>query len=369
MITLKNVTKRFGEQTAVNNLSMEIKTGELCMFIGESGCGKSTTLRMINRMLEAEEGTIEINGKDVREYSPEELRRGIGYVVQSTGLFPHMTVYKNIAVVPQLLKWKEADIQERVKELLELVGLNVENYINKYPSELSGGEAQRVGVARALAANPEIILMDEPFGAVDPLNRANLQNEFMKIQKKLKKTVIFVTHDVDEAMKMGDKIAIMSHGNLQCFDTPENVLKSQNGFVNSFLGNETYIKILGRFIVKDYMKKCAEDVKDECCADECCADECCADECCADECCADECCAYECCVGGVSSVDGASSVGECCADECGDGSVSSVDVNASLRDAMGILLKYGVEKINVSSEGAIVGSIALSDIMKLFREG
>ena len=262
MIALRNVTKKFETQVAVDNLSMELQTGELCMFVGESGCGKSTTLRMINRLIDADEGVIEINGKNIYDYNEVELRRSIGYVVQSTGLFPHMNVRENISIVPRLLKWNENKILDRAKELIDLVGLEVESYINKYPSELSGGEAQRIGVARALAADPDIILMDEPFGAVDPLNRANLQNEFMKIQKQLKKTVIFVTHDIDEAMKMGDKIAIMSKGKLEQFESPETILLSNNNFVRSFLGKETYIKILNRFQVREYMKK---DIKKELC--------------------------------------------------------------------------------------------------------
>lgn len=255
MITLKNITKKFGNIVAVDNLSIELQSGEMCVFLGESGCGKSTTLRMINRLIEIDEGKIEINGKNIFDYNPEQLRRSIGYVVQSTGLFPHMNVRENISIVPKLLKWKEEDTLKRVKELIELVGLDVKSYINKYPSELSGGEAQRIGVARALATNPDIILMDEPFGAVDPLNRANLQNEFLKIQKQLKKTVIFVTHDIDEAMKMGDRIAIMSKGKLQCFDKPENILLSDNKFVQNFLGKESYIKVLSKFEAKEYMKK------------------------------------------------------------------------------------------------------------------
>ena len=182
MIKLKNVIKKFGNQIAVDNLSLEIKKGEICAFVGESGCGKSTTLRMINRLIPFDSGSIKIDNKDINEYDPVELRRSIGYVVQSTGLFPHMNVRENISVVPRLLGWKEDEILPRVKELISLVGLDVKSYINKYPSELSGGEAQRIGVARALAANPDIILMDEPFGAVDPLNRNNLQNEFLKIQ-------------------------------------------------------------------------------------------------------------------------------------------------------------------------------------------
>ena len=251
MIELKDVTKRYGDQTAVDHLSMTINDGEMVTLVGESGCGKSTTLRMINRLIESDEGTITIDGKDVRSFKPEELRRGIGYAIQNTGLFPHMTVRENISVVPKLLKWKEAETLERVKELLTLVGLDPVKYINKYPNELSGGEAQRVGVARALAVNPQIILMDEPFGAVDPINRAVLQDEFLRIQQQLKTTVIFVTHDIDEAMKMGNRIAIMANGRIQCFDTPERVILSDNAFVRKFLGKESYIRVLTKFDVCD----------------------------------------------------------------------------------------------------------------------
>lgn len=309
MIALRNITKKFNSQIAVDNLSLEVKKGELCVFVGESGCGKSTTLRMINRLIEADEGTIEINGKNIHTYQPEELRRSIGYVVQSTGLFPHMNVRENISVVPRLLKWKEDRILERVKELITLVGLDVKAYINKYPSELSGGEAQRIGVARALAADPEIILMDEPFGAVDPLNRTKLQNEFLKIQKQLKKTVIFVTHDIEEAMKMGDKIAIMSRGKLESFGEPENILMAENPFVKNFLGTETYIKILSRFPVREYMIKAVLE--------------------------------------GVGS---------------------QVDVDTNVRDALAFMLEQGTEAVYVTKDGKTIGTLLLKDIMCIFRK-
>lgn len=310
MIELKNVTKKFGTQVAVDNLSMKINTGELCVFVGEPGCGKSTTLRMINRLIDADEGTIEINGKNIYDYDAVELRRSIGYVVQSTGLFPHMNVRENISVVPRLLNWKEDKILERVKELIALVGLDVKAYINKYPSELSGGEAQRIGVARALAADPEIILMDEPFGAVDPLNRANLQNEFLKIQKQLKKTVIFVTHDIEEAMKMGDKIAIMSKGVLESFESPETILMSDNKFVKSFLGTETYIKILSRFQVREHMDQiCKEELP------------------------------YK------------------------------VDGDVNLRDALARMIEHGTEAMNVMENGKIEGTVWLKDIAGVFQKG
>ncbi len=310
MIKLENVIKKFGNQTAVDNLSLEIKKGEICAFVGESGCGKSTTLRMINRLIPFDSGSIKIDNKDINEYDPVELRRSIGYVVQSTGLFPHMNVRENISVVPRLLGWKEDEILPRVKELISLVGLDVKSYINKYPSELSGGEAQRIGVARALAANPDIILMDEPFGAVDPLNRNNLQNEFLKIQKQLKKTIIFVTHDIEEAIKMGDKIAIMSKGKLECFDSPENILSSENEFVRSFLGSETYIKLLSKFNVKDWM----QDKKD-------------------------------------------------------DDFKNIIDSNNNIKEALAIMIENGVDKINVVEDGKIIGTVVFSDIAGIFQKG
>lgn len=310
MIKLKNITKKFGDKIAVDNLSIELKKGEICTFVGESGCGKSTTLKMINRLIDADFGVIEINGENICNYKEEELRRKIGYVVQSIGLFPHMNVRENISIVPKLLKWDEEKILERVKELINLVGLDVQSYINKYPSELSGGEAQRIGVARALAADPEIILMDEPFGAIDPLNRGNLQESFLKIQKDLKKTVIFVTHDMDEAMKMGDKIAIMSKGRLEYFGSPEEIVLSKNEFIKSFLGTESHIKILARFNVEKYMNsKYKENTK------------------------------------------------------------HNVDVKANVRDVIANMFEHGVDKINVMKNNEIVGTVFLNDIIKIFQEG
>ena len=210
MIEFKNIVKTYDGVGAVDNLSLKIEEGELCVLLGVSGCGKSTSLNMINRLIEPYSGEILINGKNVKDFKEVELRRSIGYVVQSIGLFPNMTVAQNVSVVPNLMKWDKKKTMKRVRELVQMVGLDVDQYINKYPSQLSGGEAQRIGVARALAADPKILLMDEPFGAVDPLNRSNLQNEFLKLQKELHKTVVFVTHDIGEAMKMGDKIALMS---------------------------------------------------------------------------------------------------------------------------------------------------------------
>lgn len=247
VIKLQKVTKKYPsmERPAVHNLTMEIKEGEICVFVGPSGCGKTTTLKMINRLIEPTEGQIFINGKNTMKQNVDELRQNIGYVIQQTGLFPHMTVYENIATVPRLKGWEEDRIARRVDQLLELVGLDPEENRYKYPRALSGGQKQRVGVARAMAADPPIMLMDEPFGAVDPITRAQLQNELLKLQKKIKKTICFVTHDIDEAIKLGDKIAIMNRGKLVQFDTPENILFSPaNDFVEQFVGTDRALKVL-----------------------------------------------------------------------------------------------------------------------------
>lgn len=210
---------------------------------------------MINRLIEPTEGNIYIDGKDIKDFKPEILRRSIGYVVQGTGLFPNMTVGQNIGIVPKMLKWNSQEIKRRVKELLEMIGLDPDKYVKKYPHQLSGGEAQRIGVARALAANPGILLMDEPFGAVDPINRANLQNEFMKLQKKLHTTVVLVTHDIGEAMKMGDRIALMDQGKLQGVGTPRELLcNKDNQFICEFMGNDSFINILNCYTVKEYVQ-------------------------------------------------------------------------------------------------------------------
>lgn len=247
MIEFRDVVKRYGENIpAIKHLTMTVGDGEFCVLLGASGCGKSTTLNMVNRLLEPDSGEILINGKNVKDYQPEQLRRSIGYVVQSISLFPNMTVAKNIAVVPNLLKWDADRTAQRVRELIATVGLDPETYLGKYPSQLSGGEAQRVGVARALAADPAILLMDEPFGAVDPLNRTKLQNEFLMLQRKLRKTVIFVTHDINEAMKMGDKIALMHDGELISYAAPRELLAENNEFVRRFMGSESFIDMLTR---------------------------------------------------------------------------------------------------------------------------
>jgi len=249
LIVLDKVDKVFPGSTipAVKQVSFQIDEGNICVFVGPSGCGKTTILRMINRLVEPTGGEIYIKGKKVsdKEVNPDELRREIGYVIQQIGLMPHRTVEQNVALVPRLLKWPEEKINPRVKELLETVGLDAEEVLKKYPYQLSGGMMQRVGVARALAADPPIMLMDEPFGAVDPIVRGRLQDEFLRLQKELKKTICFVTHDINEAIKMGDHIVIMNKGALVQHGTPMEILSNPaNDFVKDLIGTEREIKLL-----------------------------------------------------------------------------------------------------------------------------
>lgn len=244
MLTFKNVNKTFNNGfTGVNDVSFETVEGEFLVLIGPSGSGKSTTMKMINRMIPHTKGQILINGEDIDKLNAADLRRDIGYVIQQIGLFPHYTIEKNIAIVPELKGWGKEKTQARVKELMTLVGLDPETYLTRYPKELSGGQQQRVGVARALAADPEIILMDEPFGALDPITRDQLQGELLSLQQKLNKTIIFVTHDMDEALRLGDRIAIMKDGDLVQIDTPEKILREPaNEFVEAFIGRHQIIQ-------------------------------------------------------------------------------------------------------------------------------
>ena len=254
MIELRNVTKRYPGLVAVDDLSFQVAEGEFCVLIGPSGCGKSTTLRMINRLVPATTGSILIHGKSIEDSKPEELRRNIGYAIQSVGLFPHMTVADNISVVPGLLKWPGSKIDKRVDELLDLFELDPAEYRQKYPAQLSGGEAQRVGVARALAADPPILLMDEPFGAIDPITREALQIEFARIQKDLEKTIVFVTHDIDEAIRLATRIVILKDGKLIQHDTPENVMTGPaDRFVTEFIGTDRALKRLSRIPVNAHL--------------------------------------------------------------------------------------------------------------------
>ncbi|REI08307.1 betaine/proline/choline family ABC transporter ATP-binding protein [Staphylococcus felis] len=243
MLSIKNLTKVYeGGKKAVDNMNIDIESGEFVAFIGTSGSGKTTALRMINRMIEATEGEIVIDGKNVRHMNPVELRRSIGYVIQQIGLMPHMTVKENIVLVPKLLKWSQEKKDQKAKELIQLVDLP-ESYLDQYPSQLSGGQQQRIGVVRALAAEQDIILMDEPFGALDPITRDTLQDLVKKLQKQLGKTFIFVTHDMDEAIKLADKICIMSNGRVIQYDTPDNILRHPaNDFVRDFIGQNRLIQ-------------------------------------------------------------------------------------------------------------------------------
>jgi osmoprotectant transport system ATP-binding protein len=254
MLELVGLTKRYGETLAVDGLTLSVDSAEVCVLIGPSGCGKTTTLRMINRLIEPTAGTVRLGGADTAGMKAEELRRGIGYAIQSVGLFPHMTVAENIGVVPKLLAWDKPRIEARATELLELVGLDPAQYASKYPRELSGGQAQRVGVARALAADPPVLLMDEPFGAVDPFTRERLQGEFARIQRELKKTVVLVTHDLDEAIRLADRLAIMRDGRLIQYDTPDSVLaEPADLFVRDFVGTDRALKRLARVPVSRLM--------------------------------------------------------------------------------------------------------------------
>ncbi|HJP70879.1 MAG TPA: ABC transporter ATP-binding protein [Candidatus Limnocylindria bacterium] len=256
VVAFEHVTKRYGgadAPPAVDDLTLTVAAGEICVLVGPSGSGKTTTMKMVNRLIDPTSGRITIDGEDVMSLPAVELRRRIGYVIQQVGLFPHLTVAENIAVVPGLLKWDERRTAARVEELLDLIGLEAGSYANRYPAELSGGERQRVGVARALAADPPVMLMDEPFGAVDPIRRDRLQNEFLRLQEKVGKTVIFVTHDVDEAIKMADRIAILQRGGtLAQYDSPAAILaEPASEFVEHFVGADRGLKRLSLTRVRD----------------------------------------------------------------------------------------------------------------------
>jgi osmoprotectant transport system ATP-binding protein len=247
MLRLVSVTKRYADGTvAVDDLSLQIESGEICMLVGPSGSGKTTTMRMINRLIEPTSGQIFLEDRDVTHVNPVELRRQIGYVIQNVGLFPHLTVADNVGAVPRLLGWDKARIRRRTAEMLELVGLDPERHGKRYPAELSGGQRQRAGVARALAADPPVLLMDEPFGAIDPITRDRLQGEFMRLQQELRKTVVFVTHDIEEAVRLGDRIAVLADGGrLEQYDTPAQILGSpRTPFVAEFVGSDRGLKRL-----------------------------------------------------------------------------------------------------------------------------
>ncbi|MGG0410140.1 betaine/proline/choline family ABC transporter ATP-binding protein [Peribacillus simplex] len=243
MLKIENVSKIYkGGKKAVKNISLDIKKGEFICFIGPSGCGKTTTMKMINRLIEPSEGKILIHGENIMDKDPVELRRQIGYVIQQIGLFPHMTILENITLVPKLLKWNEQKKKERALELLQLVDMGPE-YLERYPYELSGGQQQRIGVLRALASNPPLILMDEPFGALDPITRDSLQEEFKNLQRTLDKTIVFVTHDMDEAIKLADRIVILKAGEIVQVGTPDEILRNPaNEFVEEFIGKDRLLQ-------------------------------------------------------------------------------------------------------------------------------
>ncbi|MEH7238988.1 ABC transporter ATP-binding protein [Bacillus sp. JJ1562] len=253
MIEFKNVSKIYSDnKKAIDDVNFNVKEGELVVLLGPSGCGKTTLLRMVNQLESISEGDIILNNKSVKDSNKIEMRRKIGYVIQSNGLFPNMTIEKNVMIVPDLLGWDRKKQHDRFNYLMDLIGLHPDEYRNRYPHELSGGQQQRVGVARALAADPPVMLMDEPFGALDPIIRTKIQDEFLQIQKEINKTILFVSHDIDEAVKMGDKIALIRNGQLQQYDAPFEILHHPaNEFVSEFIGQDRVLKSTGLYSVKD----------------------------------------------------------------------------------------------------------------------
>lgn len=240
MIRLENVAKSYEDKEIIHNISLTIEEGEFLVLVGPSGCGKTTTLKMLNRLIPLTDGTIYYRDKRISDYDVHELRYNMGYVLQQIALFPHLTIEENIALVPELKKWKRQQIRERISELMALVGLNYEEYRKRYPHELSGGQQQRVGVIRALAANPDILLMDEPFSALDPLSRTKLQDELLHIQRTIQKTIVFVTHDMEEALKLADRICVMQDGHIVQLDTPQAIIaRPANNFVKAFVNRTT----------------------------------------------------------------------------------------------------------------------------------
>ena len=253
-VRLQQVTKKYDELFAVEQLDLDLQGGELLILIGPSGSGKTTTLRMINRLIEPDDGVITINDHDIMEFDPVRLRRNIGYVIQDIGIFPHMTIKENIGLVPRLEGWSDQEISDRVKHLLDFVSLPPESFMDRYPAQLSGGQQQRVGLARALAMDPPLLLMDEPFGALDPILRKQLQDEFNVIKQEIGRTILFVTHDIDEAFKLGDRIGIMSDAKLIQIGTPEElILHPENELVSDIVDAKRKFKHIDTFRVKDMM--------------------------------------------------------------------------------------------------------------------
>lgn len=344
----RGVTKYFGKHRAVDDFTLDVREGELLVLIGPSGCGKTTSLKMINRLVEPDAGRILVDGRDAGEVPAVELRRHMGYVIQQVGLFPHMNVRDNVAAVPRLLRWDEGRIAERADELLDLVGLPPETYAEAWPARLSGGEAQRVGVARALAADPPILLMDEPFGAVDPLTREVLQTEFLRIQSELGKTVVFVTHDLDEAVRLGDRIAVMNEGRLAAVAAPEDILLDSDPFVRDFTGDDRALRRLARIGVIDVVSEDSEVGAAAAAA---------ADD--GPEAGEDPGTAAEDSETGAAAAD---SEGAAAADDAAAGSVSR---DASLKDALAVMLENGARSLDViDTEDAVVGSISIDELLE-----
>jgi len=312
-IQLQDVTKSYPGQVApaVDHITMDIAAGEIVVLVGPSGCGKTTTMKMINRLIEPTSGKILIGGTDVLQLDADAHRRNVGYVIQQTGLFPHMRISDNVALVPRMLGWSKARTAARVEELLEVVGLPPGEYARRYPRELSGGQQQRVGVARALAADPPVMLMDEPFGATDPITRDRLQNEFLRLQRELRKTIVFVTHDFDEALKMGDRIAVLGPQSVIAqYDTPEAILAAPaDDYVSSFIGSGGQLKRLRLIRLRDAELRPAPSGRD----------------------------------------------------------YPVITVEASLHDALDVMLQNGRDKILVATDesgaGEVLGSIRLEDLM------
>jgi osmoprotectant transport system ATP-binding protein len=317
-IQLLDVTKRYSGQVApaVDHLTMEIEAGEIIVLVGPSGCGKTTSMKMINRLIEPTSGQILIGGTDILKLNADEHRRNVGYVIQQIGLFPHMRIAENIGLVPRMLGWSRRKTADRVEELLEVVGLPAGEYARRYPRELSGGQQQRVGVARALAADPPVMLMDEPFGATDPITRDSLQNEFLRLQREMRKTIVFVTHDFDEALKMGDRIAVLGPQSVIAqFDTPEAILAAPaNDYVSSFIGSGGQLKRLGLMPLRDAELRPAPVRRD----------------------------------------------------------LPVITIEANFHDALDLMLESGHDKVLValgdSGAGAVLGSIRLADLMAAIAE-
>ena len=312
MIELEDVVKRFpgSAHPAVDRLSLNVAQGEVCVLIGPSGCGKTTTMRLVNRLIEPDSGTVRIAGRDVMQTDPVELRRGIGYVIQQVGLFPHWTIAENVATVPRLLGWAADRTTQRVHELLTLVGIDPATAGQRYPRELSGGQKQRVGVARALAADPPVMLMDEPFGALDPITRKRMQDEFLRILRSLSKTIVFVTHDIDEAIKMGDRVAIMKDGALLQYASPERILAHPaDAFVDEFVGADRALKRLALLECRSAMQPAGATLPAE-----------------------------------------------------------SIAAEASLRDALALMLQTNTDAVAVIAHGAPAGVLTLADVRGASRD-